>query len=111
MGSSGSRLSRAGGEQARATKPSSTISRAGGGLGHHGAAIAFSWSDVGKLLRKRQILGASIGQFCGNSTLVFFLTWFPTYLATERHMDWLKSGFFAVLPYHRRLGRRAGRRL
>jgi len=48
---------------------------------------------------KRQILGASIGQFCGNSTLVFFLTWFPTYLATERHMDWLKSGFFAVMPY------------
>ena len=34
--------------------------------------------------RKRQILGASIGQFAGNSTLVFFLTWFPTYLATER---------------------------
>lgn len=73
--------------------------RAGGGLSHGGAAIAFSWANVGKLLRKRQILGASIGQFCGNSTLVFFLTWFPTYLATERHMDWLKSGVFAVLPY------------
>jgi ACS family D-galactonate transporter-like MFS transporter len=73
--------------------------RAGGGLGYEGAAIAFSWSNVGKLLRKRQILGASIGQFCGNSTLVFFLTWFPTYLATERHMDWLKSGVFAVMPY------------
>ena len=73
--------------------------RAGGGLGHAGASISFSWARVGKLLRKRQILGASIGQFCGNSTLVFFLTWFPTYLATERHMDWLKSGVFAVLPY------------
>jgi ACS family D-galactonate transporter-like MFS transporter len=73
--------------------------RAGGGLSHGGAAISFSWARVGKLLGKRQILGASIGQFCGNSTLVFFLTWFPTYLATERHMDWLKSGVFAVLPY------------
>ena len=73
--------------------------RAGGGLSYEGSAIAFSWSNVGKLLRKRQILGASIGQFCGNSTLVFFLTWFPTYLATERHMDWLKSGVFAVMPY------------
>lgn len=73
--------------------------RAGGGLSHGGSAIAFSWTNVGKLLRKRQILGASIGQFCGNSTLVFFLTWFPTYLATERHMDWLKSGVFAVMPY------------
>jgi ACS family D-galactonate transporter-like MFS transporter len=73
--------------------------RAGGGLADQGAAIAFSWSNAGKLIRKRQIAGASIGQFCGNSTLVFFLTWFPTYLATERHMDWLKSGVFAVMPY------------
>ena len=43
--------------------------------------------------------GICLGQFAGNSTLVFFLTWFPTYLAVERHMDWLKIGFFAVLPF------------
>lgn len=72
---------------------------AGGGLAYTGTAIPFSWRTVRQLLSKRQILGASIGQFCGNSTLVFFLTWFPTYLATERHMDWLKSGIYAVLPY------------
>ncbi len=71
----------------------------GGGLGHSGAKVAFSWPLAWKIIRKRQILGASIGQFCGNSTLVFFLTWFPTYLATERHMDWLKSGVYAVMPY------------
>ena len=53
------------------------------------------------LLRQRQILGASIGQFCGNSTLVFFLTWFPSYLATERGMDWIQSGFAASLAVHR----------
>ena len=73
--------------------------RAGGGLSYQGQKVAFSWAIAGKLMRKRQILGASIGQFCGNSTLVFFLTWFPTYLATERHMDWLKSGIYAVMPY------------
>jgi len=50
-------------------------------------------------MRTRQIAGASIGQFCGNSTLVFFLTWFPSYLATERGMDWIKSGFASSLPY------------
>ena len=72
---------------------------AGGGLAHSGPTVPFTWKNVGKLLAKRQILGASIGQFCGNSTLVFFLTWFPTYLATERGMDWLKSGMFAVMPY------------
>ena len=73
--------------------------RSGGGLSYQGSKVAFSWAVAGKLMRKRQILGASIGQFCGNSTLVFFLTWFPTYLATERQMDWLKSGFYAVMPY------------
>jgi ACS family D-galactonate transporter-like MFS transporter len=72
---------------------------AGGGLASGQASAPFRWKDVGTLLRQRQILGASIGQFCGNSTLVFFLTWFPSYLATERGMVWLKSGFAASLPY------------
>ena len=71
---------------------------AGGGLEpqHH---RRFSWSDVRFLLRQRQVLGASIGQFAGNSTLVFFLTWFPTYLAIERQMEWIGVGFYAMLPY------------
>ncbi|MBK6672277.1 MAG: MFS transporter [Proteobacteria bacterium] len=72
---------------------------AGGGLGSQQAKFSFSWAKVRALLGRRQILGASIGQFCGNSTLVFFLTWFPSYLATERGMDWIKSGFAASLPY------------
>ena len=72
---------------------------AGGGLEAQATTVAFSWATVAKLLGRRQILGASIGQFCGNSTLVFFLTWFPTYLVTERQMDWLESGVFAVMPY------------
>jgi len=72
---------------------------AGGGLGDHGGATRFEWRHIRFLLGKRQILGASIGQFAGNSTLVFFLTWFPTYLATERQMAWLKVGFFAILPF------------
>ena len=50
--------------------------------------------QVRRLLGYRQVWGASIGQFGGNSTLVFFLTWFPTYLARERHMDWIRAGFF-----------------
>ncbi|VEB08137.1 4-hydroxyphenylpyruvate dioxygenase [Klebsiella pneumoniae] len=39
--------------------------------------VAFSWPLVRQLLSKRQIIGASIGQFAGNTVLVFFLTWFP----------------------------------
>ncbi|SMG50834.1 MFS transporter [Paraburkholderia susongensis] len=59
----------------------------------------FEWRTIGQLLRHRQLTGICLGQFAGNSTLVFFLTWFPTYLATERHMAWLKIGFFAIMPF------------
>ena len=72
---------------------------AGGGLGDRTPRPKFEWRNIAFLLRQRPILGASIGQFASNSTLVFFLTWFPTYLATERHMGWIKVGFAAVLPF------------
>lgn len=77
---------------------------AGGGLTghsgtHSGSTRPFSWGTIAELLKHRQLAGICLGQFAGNSTLVFFLTWFPTYLATERHMGWLKIGFFAVLPF------------
>src|SRR6185369_14171671 len=72
---------------------------AGGGVAHKSGATRFEWRHIRFLLRQRQVVGASIGQFAGNSTLVFFLTWFPTYLVTERKMGWLKLGFFAILPF------------
>ena len=71
----------------------------GGGIAKHADNTRFSWALLGKLLRSRQIVGAGIGQFAGNCTLVFFLTWFPTYLATERHMGFIKVGFYTVLPF------------
>ena len=86
-------------ESRRANQAELDYIAAGGGLASQAGRFVLSWSTVGALLRQRQILGASIGQFCGNSTLVFFLTWFPSYLATERGMDWLRSGFAASLPY------------
>lgn len=73
---------------------------AGGGLvGGSKTGSRTDWSKAGKLLRYRQMWGICFGQFAGNSTLVFFLTWFPTYLATERHMGFIKIGIFAVLPF------------
>jgi ACS family D-galactonate transporter-like MFS transporter len=72
----------------------------GGGLASgEDKSAPIAWSKAGKLLRFRQMWGICLGQFAGNSTLVFFLTWFPTYLATERHMPFLKIGFYAVLPF------------
>ena len=72
---------------------------AGGGGEYKGAPVAFSWRNIGWLLRHRQVVGASIGQFGGNSTQVFFVTWFPTYLVTARGMDFLNAGLMTMLPY------------
>jgi MFS transporter, ACS family, D-galactonate transporter len=72
---------------------------AGGGSTAKPIPVPFTLANIGKLLSKRQIAGASIGQFCSNSTLVFFLTWFPSYLADERGMTFIKAGWMASLPY------------
>lgn len=72
----------------------------GGGVVDGGQkAQVFQWSQIPALLKHRNMLGICLGQFACNSTNVFFLTWFPTYLVTERHMPWLKVGWVAVLPF------------
>ncbi|NKJ50531.1 MFS transporter [Burkholderia sp. SG-MS1] len=94
-------------EHPRANQEELDYIEAGGGLTHSRKSDAvaapaksgFEWRTIGRLLKHRQLTGICLGQFAGNSTLVFFLTWFPTYLATERHMAWLKIGFFAIMPF------------
>ncbi|WDY59195.1 MFS transporter [Pseudomonas sp. PSKL.D1] len=78
--------------------------REGGGLvdmQHEQAKAkrAFSWADLGVVLTRRKLWGIYLGQFCLNSTLWFFLTWFPTYLVKYRGMDFIKSGLLASLPF------------
>jgi MFS transporter, ACS family, D-galactonate transporter len=58
-----------------------------------------SWANVLKVSRLRPILIISLAQFCGNTVLTFFLIDFVTYLATERHMPWIKLGIFVSFPY------------
>jgi ACS family D-galactonate transporter-like MFS transporter len=72
---------------------------AGGGGEFKGERVRFEWRQIAALLRYRQIVGASLGQFGGNSTLVFFLTWFPTYLVSARGMSYLNAGVMASVPY------------
>jgi ACS family D-galactonate transporter-like MFS transporter len=72
---------------------------AGGGGEYKGQPLDFQWRHIAALMRHRQIIGSSIGQFGGNSTLVFFLTWFPTYLVTARGMTFIKAGKMVALPY------------
>lgn len=72
---------------------------AGGGGDYKGEPLRFKRHQIAALLRHRQILGASLGQFGGNSTQVFFVTWFPTYLVTARGMTFIQAGIMTALPY------------
>ena len=59
----------------------------------------FKAADLRIVLTQRKLWGIYLGQFCLNSTLWFFLTWFPTYLVKYRGMDFIKSGLLASLPF------------
>ncbi len=72
---------------------------AGGGGEYTGEPVRFKWRHIRVLLGMRQIVGASIGQFGGNTTQVFFVTWFPTYLVTARGMTFIQAGVMTSLPY------------
>jgi ACS family D-galactonate transporter-like MFS transporter len=63
------------------------------------AKPGFSWADLRIVLTQRKLWGIYLGQYCLNSTLWFFLTWFPTYLVKYRGMDFIKSGLLASLPF------------
>lgn len=80
--------------------------RDGGGLvdledriAARGERAPSTWRDLGVVLGRRKLWGIYLGQFALNSTLWFFLTWFPTYLVKYRGMDFIKSGFLASLPF------------
>ncbi|NIF30195.1 MFS transporter [Pantoea sp. Tr-811] len=55
-------------------------------------------NHIRQLFANRMMRGIYLAQFCNNSIVYFFLTWFPVYLVQERHMDILKAGIVASLP-------------
>lgn len=57
------------------------------------------WHDLKQVLSHRKLWGIYIGQFAVNSTLWFFLTWFPKYLVDYRHISFMRSGLLASLPF------------
>ena len=74
----------------------------GGGLADRQAragAGGFKWADLRTVLSHRKLWGIYIGQAAVNSSLWFFLTWFPSYLVKYRHLDFIKAGFLASLPF------------
>ena len=57
------------------------------------------WRDLAVVLGRRKLWGIYFGHYAWGMTSTFFLTWFPTYLVTYRHMDFIKAGFLASLPF------------
>ncbi len=78
------------------------IENGGGLLGNqpgNSARSGFQWSDLREVLSHRKLWGIYLGQFAVNGALWFFLTWFPKYLVDYRGLDFIKSGYWASLPY------------
>jgi ACS family D-galactonate transporter-like MFS transporter len=59
----------------------------------------FNWNDLKLVLSRQKLWGIYFGQMANNSTLWFFLTWFPTYLVKYRHMDFINVGNLSKLPW------------
>jgi ACS family D-galactonate transporter-like MFS transporter len=79
-----------------------TIRRGGGLVELSSARVSrarYNSADWRAVLGNRKLWGIYIGQIAVTSTLWFFLTWFPTYLVKYRHMDFLKAGFMAAVPF------------
>ena len=51
------------------------------------------------LLRQRKVWGLALGMAAYNYNFYLFLTWLPGYLHSALHLDVLRSGFYAALPW------------
>ncbi|MEU1807059.1 MFS transporter [Streptomyces sp. NPDC019937] len=59
------------------------------------ASARIGWRD---LFRFRMIWAMMLGFFCVNFVAYFFITWFPTYLVDNYHLDALHFGFLGMIP-------------
>jgi len=58
-----------------------------------------SRSQIGGLLRNRDLLGVLLGFFCFDYFWYLLITWLPSYLVNVRHLTILKAGIYASLPF------------
>ncbi|WP_076420236.1 MFS transporter [Colwellia sp. UCD-KL20] len=61
--------------------------------------IAFEWKNLREAFSHKKLWGIYIGQFCLGGLLIFFLTWFPTYLMEFKGFSTIKTGFLGSIPY------------
>jgi len=87
----------------RANQAEIELIESGGGLVDLGSANKqkrpFSWDDLYTVFKYRKLWGVYVGQFAVTSCQWFFLTWFPTYLITYRHLSVPKTPLYVALPF------------
>ncbi len=76
----------------------------GGGIINRGEhanknAVPFQWRNLAEVISHKKLWGIYLGQFALNSTMWFFLTWFPTYLVKYRGISFIRSGFLSSAPF------------
>jgi MFS transporter, ACS family, D-galactonate transporter len=89
--------------ESRANKAELELIESGGGLVDLGSGSKqkrpFRWDDLLTVVQYRKLWGVYIGQFAVTTCQWFFLTWFPTYLITYRHLSVLKTPLYVALPF------------
>ncbi len=60
--------------------------------------IKLSKNIVFSCIKNRKVIGISLGFFCYNYTKNFYLTWFPSYLVSEKGFSMINVGIFGMLP-------------
>lgn len=72
--------------------------KSGGGMFQPTAQKNY-WNDLKEVFSHRKLWGIYLGQFAINSSLWFFLTWFPIYLIKHRGLALIETGFLASIPF------------
>lgn len=61
--------------------------------------VAEKGGGIRDLLSSPSMWSIAIAQGCTLYSQMLFLTWLPSYLATERHLDIMRTGLFTAVPY------------
>lgn len=64
-----------------------------------GREAASSPASLFYLLRQRKVWGLALGMAAYNYNFYLFLTWLPGYLHSALHLDVLRSGLYAAVPW------------
>lgn len=70
-----------------------------GGAQPEDKRVAAKGAPIGYLLRQRKIYGLALGWGAYNYSFFLLLTWLPTYLSLELHIDLLHSVVYTSVPW------------